>query len=153
MDQRSGWIFVQVNNVLVDVLHDELISIFRHPSVNKTGFPIKFELVMDERSCRSWLKLLRRKIQERIPVEGSFVMKELVGRLRMNARARHNILGDIGSVLVAPPRAMDSMTRSSTGMFPVGMIPRVGDDISWVNCDEYSAQSLSKAMMMLTVAR
>lgn len=104
-------------------------------------------------SISGYLKHLRGKIEKWISIQGSFVVEELVGRLGIYPCARHNVLRSFGSVFVAPPTPVESLTRSSTGMFPVRMVPRVRDDVGRFNFKRVSAQWRSKIVVLLTVAR
>jgi hypothetical protein len=36
MDNPSSRVFIQINNIFVDILHDKLIGLFGHPGMNKS---------------------------------------------------------------------------------------------------------------------
>ena len=73
-DGRSR-VFIQIDNVFIEIFHDKFISIRWHPCMNETChmWVLTFEEKLDYHDSRC-------EIQQRIAVKSTFVMKELICR-------------------------------------------------------------------------
>jgi reverse gyrase len=97
MDERCGRVFFQIDDILIDVLHDEFISIFRHPSVHETIHVVSMNISQNMPSH------LRGEVQQRVSIERSFVVQQLVRGLGVDAHLRYGIFWNIRGILVSSP--------------------------------------------------
>ena len=73
MNERCSRVFVHIDDILIDVLHDELISIFWHPSVHKTIHFISTNTLQKDFTVHP-----PSEVQQRVSIERRLVMQQLV---------------------------------------------------------------------------
>ena len=116
MDERRGRIFIEIYDVLVNILHDKLVGILRHPRVDEATAYVMIFLYAH------YGKDLRGQVEQGISIQSRLVVQKLVRGFGIYASLRHRVFGHVRGIFIAPPRLVEASARSSSGVLSMRVV-------------------------------